>query len=109
MAAHQCRYRRKATARATSSDWTPKKASQAIPESVEVQKGRSMKNEECHQSTICRHVFAGAMPEVVDIENGLLMAALCFACADATEKNLSPEEIFSILTPLSAHQIPAKV
>jgi hypothetical protein len=35
------------------------------------------------QTLICQHVFEGAMPELVIIEDAELAVASCFNCADA--------------------------
>ncbi len=47
---------------------------------------------------ICQHVFQGAVPELVIIEDSEFAVASCFACADKADQ-MSPEESGSLFAP----------
>jgi hypothetical protein len=65
---------------------------------------------ENHQPLVCKHVFAGAYPDVVYITNHRLGMVMCFDCADAQQDQNQPvENVLSFLTPLSAHQMPTHI
>ena len=68
-----------------------------------------MQNEYHHEANICTHVFDGAFPDVVEIENKHLMAVLCYACADAAQTVESPEQLLTLMLPMCRCQLPTHV
>ena len=55
-----------------------------------------------HQTLICQHVFEGAIPERVGIEESQLVAAACAACAAAVD-TASDEELLTLMKPACPH------
>jgi hypothetical protein len=51
---------------------------------------------EDNRTIACPHVIRGAMPQMLVIEEGVLIVASCFNCADHAQATLQPENFHAV-------------